>query len=52
MKNDPIVEKIRSFRAAHAAKHGNDLDRIFKAIKQSERKHANRLVNREATPLS
>ncbi len=52
MKNDPIVERIRSFRAAHAAKHGNDLDRIFKAIKQSEKKHANRLVNREVAPSS
>ena len=47
MKDDPIVEEIRSFRSAHAAKYGNDLDRIFAAIKKSEKKHSHRLVNRE-----
>ena len=47
MKDDPIVEEIRSFRSAHAAKYGNDLDRIFFAIKKSEQKHPDRLVNRE-----
>ena len=47
MKDDPIVEEIRTFRSAHAAKYGNDLDRIFSAIKESEQKHAYRLVNRE-----
>ncbi|MFV2055361.1 MAG: hypothetical protein ACC707_02795 [Thiohalomonadales bacterium] len=47
MKNDPIVEEIRAFRAAHAAKYGNDLDRIFQAVKESEKKHTHKLVNRE-----
>ena len=32
MKDDPIVEEIRSYRASHAAKYGNDLDRIFDAL--------------------
>ncbi len=47
MINDPIVEEIRTIRAAHAAKYGNDLDRIFIAIKESEKRHAYKLVNRE-----
>uniref|UniRef100_UPI00405797EC hypothetical protein n=1 Tax=Candidatus Electronema sp. TaxID=2698783 RepID=UPI00405797EC len=49
MRDDPIVEEIRKFRAAHAAKHGNDIDRIFAAIKEGEKQHADRLVNREAS---
>jgi hypothetical protein len=53
MINDPIVEEIRAFRSAHAAKYGNDLDRIFIAIKerekQHEKQHAYKLVNREAS---
>lgn len=48
MINDPIVEEIRNFRAAHAAKYGNDLDRIFIAIKESEKQHTYKLINREA----
>ena len=47
MINDPIVEEIRAFRSAHAAKYGNDLDRIFIAIKEREKQHVHRLVNRE-----
>jgi len=42
MKDDPIVEEIRSYRASHAAKYGNDLDRIFDAIKEREKKYTNR----------
>ncbi len=47
MKDDPIVEEIRRVRSAHAARYGNDLDRIFAAIKESEKKSAAKLVNRE-----
>ena len=47
MKDDPIVEEIRRVRSAHAARYGNDLDRIFAAIKESEKKCAAKLVNRE-----
>jgi len=32
MKDDPIVEEIRRVRSAHAARYGNDLDRIFAAL--------------------
>ena len=52
MKNDPIVEEIRKFRAAHAAKYGNDLNRIFRAIKENQKKHAHKLVNREVKRTS
>jgi cytochrome c556 len=45
MIDDPIVEEIRRFRAAHAAKYGNDLDRIFAAIKQREAKSKRTFVN-------
>jgi hypothetical protein len=51
MKNDPVVEEIRNYRSAHAAKNGNDLDRIFLAIKENEKKHLHRLVNREVKPI-
>ncbi len=47
MRDDPIVEEIRRVRSAHAARYGNDLDRIFAAIKESEKKCAAKLVNRE-----
>lgn len=48
MKDDPIVEEIRRVRSAHAARYDNDLDRIFAAIKEEEKKCAARLVNRES----
>jgi len=47
MKDDPIVEEIRRVRSTHAARYGNDLDRIFAAIKEEEKKYAAKLVNRE-----
>ncbi|MCX7110755.1 MAG: hypothetical protein NTX45_11630 [Proteobacteria bacterium] len=47
MKDDPIVEEIRRVRSAHAAKYGNDLERIFAAIKENEKKYTNKLINRE-----
>lgn len=47
MKDDPIVEEIRKVRSAHAARYDNDLDRIFAAIKEAEKKCAAKLVNRE-----
>lgn len=33
----PIVEEIREIRKAHAAKYGNDLDRIVEAFCEDER---------------
>ena len=46
MIDDPIVEEIRRFRAAHAEKYGNDPDRIFAAIKEREAKSQRTLINR------
>ena len=47
MNDYPIVEEIRRVRSAHAARYGNNLDLIFAAIKEGEKNHAVRLVNRE-----
>ena len=47
MKDDPIVKEIRRVRSAHAARYGNDFDRILAAIKEAEEKCAAKLVNRE-----
>ena len=52
MKTDPIVEEIRAFRKAHAAKHGNDLDRIFIDIKKKENRHSYKLINRESQNIN
>ena len=37
MIDDPIVEEIRRFRREHAAKYGNDLQRIVEALREKER---------------
>ena len=37
MIDDPVVEEIRQHRKAHAAEHGNDLERIVQAISNRER---------------
>jgi len=38
MIKDPIVEEVRRYRKEHAAKYGNDLNRIVKALREKERK--------------
>ena len=42
---DPIVEEVRAFRAAHAAKFGYDLDAIFQDLKRCERESGRRYVS-------
>ncbi|CAK8714441.1 hypothetical protein GMJAKD_03695 [Candidatus Electrothrix aarhusensis] len=37
MIDDPIVEEIRRFRREHAARHGNNLQRIVEALREKER---------------
>lgn len=37
MIDDPIVEEIRRYRKEHAAKYGNDLNRIVEALREKER---------------
>jgi hypothetical protein len=36
MINDPIVEEVRRYRKEHAARYGNDLNRIVEALKKRE----------------
>jgi hypothetical protein len=36
MINDPIVEEVRRYRKEHAARYGNDLNRIVEALRQRE----------------
>ena len=45
MIEDPIVEEIRRYRKEHAAKYGNDLKRIVKALREKERKSKHKLLN-------
>lgn len=35
--NDPIVEEIRKYREAHAARFNYDLDAIYRDIKEREK---------------
>ncbi len=35
--NDPIVDEVRRFRDAHAARFNYDLDAIFRDIKEQEK---------------
>jgi hypothetical protein len=36
MLTDPIIDEVRKNREALAAEHGNDLQRLFRAIKEIE----------------
>jgi hypothetical protein len=36
MINDPIVEEVRLYRKEHAARYGNDLNRIVEALRKKE----------------
>ena len=47
MFQDPIVEEIRGYRKQHAEKYGNDLDKIFEALKKSEKESGKKFVNFE-----
>lgn len=45
MVEDPIVEEVRRYRMEHASKHGNDIHRIFAALREEEKKYPERLVH-------
>jgi hypothetical protein len=50
---DPIVEEVRRFRDAHAARFNYDLDAIFQDIKEQEKKSGHKFVSgvsRKAVP--
>ncbi len=44
---DPYVAELRKHRQAHAAAYDNDLERIFEAYKELERKSGRTYVNFE-----
>jgi hypothetical protein len=46
MREDPIVAEIRQFRAEHAKKYGNDLDRICEALRERQAKSKRKVVTR------
>lgn len=50
MWTDEIVEDVRKFRQAHAAEHGHDLRRIFRALKKKQDESARRVVTLEPLP--
>ena len=51
MRNDPIVEEMRMYGQKFAAKHGNDIQRICDALRQSEIVSRRRVVRREPKRL-
>ena len=51
MWTDPIVEETRRCRTEYAAELGNDLDAIYRDLKEKELKNWDRLVAPSATPV-
>lgn len=51
MIDDLIVEEIRKYRAEHAAKYGNDLDVICKALQEEQKNSKRPVVKREPRRL-
>ncbi len=45
MIQDPIVKEIRQYRKNHSEKYDNDLNKIFMALKEKERKSKRKLKN-------
>lgn len=45
MWNDPIVAEIRKRREEHAAKFGNDINKIVKALQMDEKKGGRKIVS-------
>jgi len=46
MNDDPIVEEIRRRRQEHAARYGNDLAAICRALIEQEAKSIRKVINR------
>ena len=47
---DPIVEEIRKYRRAHAAKFNYNMDAIYRDLKRGEAKNRRSIVSRPAKP--
>ena len=46
MRNDPIVEEMRTYGHEFAARHGNDIRRVCDALRQSEIASRRKIVRR------
>ncbi len=46
MKNDPIVDEVRNNGLALAARYGNNIEVIYKALKEREQTSGRIVVNR------
>ena len=44
MLNDPIVEEMRAYGMAFAARHGNDIGRMCAALNEKERLQGHEVV--------
>ena len=51
MRNDPIVEEMRTHGREFAAKHGNDIRRMCEALRELERVSERKVVHREPKHL-
>ena len=52
MIDDPVVEEMRQHARAHAAEHGNNLERIVQALRERERESDRPLLNPGPKPLN
>ena len=52
MGNDPIVEEMQMYGQEFAARHGNDIRRIYGTLRQSEIASRRKVVRREPKRLS
>ena len=52
MWQDPIISELRKYREAHAAKYNYDLELIYKALKEDEKKSDNIKVSFPAKKIS
>ena len=46
MIDDPVVEEIRAYRQAHAARFNYDLAAIFAAVIEREKSSSRQVINR------
>nr|VFK42345.1 MAG: hypothetical protein BECKTC1821D_GA0114238_10128 [Candidatus Kentron sp. TC]VFK59159.1 MAG: hypothetical protein BECKTC1821F_GA0114240_10308 [Candidatus Kentron sp. TC] len=51
MKDDPIVEEIRRYRAEHAARYNDDLNKICDALREREKQSKKEFVRFAPKPL-
>ncbi len=45
-RTESIIDEVRACRAKFTAEHGNDVDRIFEALRAGEREHPERVFRR------